>query len=691
MAASNESLAHFKKRQKYCCDPFKEHTSKRTKDLRHVTDIQARDYPSLVSVGEKICTNCRKRLGKLPPEAAIQPSDDEQNEEQGIDDSFTHDQSFTSPEVELSSLNTSLELIGATPFKKYRAHNEGSYVVKKKQKIQNALSQKIDAVYGASIQQEMEGESPSYDESHSMQKILTSLIQKYHSTPSRSQKITILTIFAKEWSRRKIMEEFGCSQRMATQAKHLAIEKGILSTPNPKVGKGLDPDTAASVRNFYYNEDISRMMPGKKDCVTILENGERKRIQKRLVLGNLNEIYQQFKAANPEKKVGFSKFAMLRPKECVLAGSSGTHSVCVCTIHNNVKLMMAGSKMETVTANEDVPLKHYSHALAMTMCNPTLPSCHLGTCECCPGKEPLKEILERCYEEMGIDELQFSQWTSTDRSSLETMVKPIEDFLDLFVEKLETLKQHDFIAKQQGRYLNDVKENLLPGEFLVIGDFSENYSFVVQDEAQSFHWNNSMATLHPFFYYYRESGDIKHGNFVLVSDCNTHDTVAVYLFQKHLINHLKGNFQCVQKVIYFSDGCGGQYKNLKNFINLCFHQKDFGVLAEWHFFATSHGKGPSDGIGGTIKREATKASLQRPYREQILTPLKLFEFIRSNLHGINAKFVTGDDWNMEEEFLFARFLLAKTKLGLENCIVLYLLTHRRWRLEGTVAVKSRGL
>ena len=128
------------------------------------------------------------------------------------------------------------------------------------------------------------------------------------------------------------------------------------------------------------------------------------------------------------------------------------------------------------------------------MCNPTFQSCHLGTCEICPGKDPLKEIEGSLPS---IDAIQFSQWTSTDRSNLETTIKPVEDFLDLFVEKLETLKRHDFITKQQARYLNDVKENLLPGEFLVIGDFSENYSFAVQDKAQSFHWNNSMATIHP--------------------------------------------------------------------------------------------------------------------------------------------------------------------------------------------------
>ena len=87
----------------------------------------------------------------------------------------------------------------------------------------------------------------------------------------------------------------------------------------------------------------------------------------------------------------------------------------------------------------------------------------------------------------------------------------------LAVLKLETLKPRNLIAKQQASYLNSVKENLLPGEFLVIGDFSENYSFVVQDKAQSFHWNNSMTTIHPFAYYYRNADDIKHGNWSIFS------------------------------------------------------------------------------------------------------------------------------------------------------------------------------
>ena len=324
---------------------------------------------------------------------------------------------------------------------------------------------------------------------------------------------------------------------------------------------------------------------------------------------------------------------------------------------------MAGSMMNKRTGNEEIPLKQYSHAIAKTMCNSSLPSCHLGDCTECPGKKPLREMLKRCLSEEEIEEIEFKQWTTTDRSTLQTIAQSTDEFIESFLDKLETLRRHDFIAKQQSRYLAERKESLKEGEFLVIEDFSENFSFVVQDEAQSFHWDNGMVTLHHFVYYYKDEGQICHENFVLISDCNTHDTVAVYLFQCRLINHLQEKFQFVSNIVYFSDGCAGQYKNLKNVLNLCLHEEDFDIPAEWHFFATSHGKGPSDGIGRTIKSEATKASLQRPYKDQILTALDLFHFVESSLNGINAEFLTCADWQTEDDLLRERFSIAKTIAG----------------------------
>lgn len=75
------------------------------------------------------------------------------------------------------------------------------------------------------------------------------------------------------------------------------------------------------------------------------------------------------------------------------------------------------------------------------------------------------------------------------------------------------------------------------------------------------------------------------------------------------------NKYIVRKVFYVTDGAGSQYKNKYNFINLYMHEVDLGCSAEWYFHPTSHGKGPCDGIGGTLKRKAARASLGREYKD----------------------------------------------------------------------------
>ena len=95
------------------------------------------------------------------------------------------------------------------------------------------------------------------------------------------------------------------------------------------------------VKKICERDDVSRLCPGK-DCVSVkLEDGRKEKVQKRLLLSNLKEIYQHVVTENPAGKVRFSTFAMLRPKWCVPGGSSGTHNVCVCTYHQNEKLMIS--------------------------------------------------------------------------------------------------------------------------------------------------------------------------------------------------------------------------------------------------------------------------------------------------------------------------------------------------------------
>ena len=89
---------------------------------------------------------------------------------------------------------------------------------------------------------------------------------------------------------------------------------------------------------------------------------------------------------HPVVKVGFSKFAELRPKECVLAGESGTHSVCVCLTHQKIKLLVSGCQLETLTKGE---LKQYRDCLAAIQCAQLTTECCTAQCKECPGTTAL--------------------------------------------------------------------------------------------------------------------------------------------------------------------------------------------------------------------------------------------------------------------------------------------------------------
>ena len=86
--------------------------------------------------------------------------------------------------------------------------------------------------------------------------------------------------------------------------------------------------------------------------------------------------------------------------------------------------MMIGGKLEELTANREVHLKHYNHCIALVICNPPLPACYLRICQYCPGISKLKDYLNEVMDDNYIDSIQYKQWVSVDRSTLETITKP---------------------------------------------------------------------------------------------------------------------------------------------------------------------------------------------------------------------------------------------------------------------------
>ena len=59
-----------------------------------------------------------------------------------------------------------------------------------------------------------------------------------------------------------------------------------------------------------------------------------------------------------------------------------------------------------------------------------------------------------------------------------------------------------YSAKTQVPFLKKLKCNLSTDELIASLDFTQNYSYIVQDEVQSFHWNNSQSSLQSSVIYY---------------------------------------------------------------------------------------------------------------------------------------------------------------------------------------------
>jgi hypothetical protein len=120
-------------------------------------------------------------------------------------------------------------------------------------------------------------------------------------------------------------------------------------------------------------------------------------------------------------------------------------------------------------------------------------------------------------------------------------------------------------------------------------DFAENYSFMFQDAVQGYHWSNDQVILYPIA---ESPSKPKPISLCIVSDCMAHVTSTFYAFQKVVIQCIKTLDSNMRKIPHFSDGAASQYKNRKKFADLVNHKNDFGIAAEWHFFATSHGRSP---------------------------------------------------------------------------------------------------
>lgn len=89
------------------------------------------------------------------------------------------------------------------------------------------------------------------------------------------------------------------------------------------------------------------------------------------------------------------------------------------------------------------------------------------------------------------------------------LVKTVNEFVEIFIDTMYVLTHHQLTAKAQSARLKNIKQNLTLIQCLALIDFSKNYTYILQDVVQVFHWKNVQETVYPFVVYVKNEEELK--------------------------------------------------------------------------------------------------------------------------------------------------------------------------------------
>ena len=115
---------------------------------------------------------------------------------------------------------------------------------------------------------------------------------------TKSEKIKLLTLLPRKWPINYIIRKFNVTCYSVIKSRALFKKHGILPENVKKTNTNLPEELIYDVKRFYESDDVSRLCPGIKDCITI----KKEQFQKKMLLSNIKDIYINFLNYYKEKK-----------------------------------------------------------------------------------------------------------------------------------------------------------------------------------------------------------------------------------------------------------------------------------------------------------------------------------------------------------------------------------------------------
>ena len=431
------------------------------------------------------------------------------------------------------------------------------------------------------------------------------------------------------------------------------------------------PDITSNLRrkvsDFLCRDDNSRMNPGKKDCVKTSKN---EKTQTRILCHYMHELYTKFCSENGRimSKATFYRF---RPRYILLAANL-CRKTCLCTKHQNLALKLQSIrralKEEQMSANGDIFIKEYTQQGDIDQLMEKIEDTHMIIYE--EWTKVNMEIIVRKEKRM------IKKWKLVRK---ETNAR---EFKNIFNKDLSIFRVHNYRVYEQYNQLKQLRENMPEDHCTVQMDFAENYTCAEESQIQSDYFGDKVqVTLHPVVSNFKEGTSLKPKSAVFISPVLKHDKSMIRAILKKLMEYLQQIKPQLKMVHYWSDSPLSQYRNRYIFDLIMNHKQYFGLSAQWNYFETGRGKGPCDGVGGTVKRMADQAIKQG--RVRIQNALDMYNFCEATQKTMHYFYITENDYDEAVKLTSGKETSLKAITG-----TLEIHAVRKDNIEGNILVRN---
>ena len=290
-------------------------------------------------------------------------------------------------------------------------------------------------------------------------------------------------------------------------------------------------DAKEEVTEFFHREDLSRILPGKKDVKMCRDkDGTKRHVQRRVMTMTLKESHKLFSRSS-RANVSLASFCRLRPPDVELVGSMKKR-VCCCPKCENLSFKLASAPwcQSRQTIQE---------ILGEISCNPDSAAHMVERCDEC-SKRLDKFFAENLDTDAKDTTISFNVW---DGGTLMKKTMSHDSFIANLHSELIQMKQHQYNIRRQAEELRKAKEALLTGgkDIILQTDFAERYSVEHRNEVMQAHWKKAASgvSIYTAVAYYRDdNGALQCVSYGVISESEKQSAYEVVMYNRRILDDL---------------------------------------------------------------------------------------------------------------------------------------------------------